>query len=293
MAETFLRRLFGGLRKAPPTVEEARAELGRLAEERPAFRAPALWLRELLPDLAAAGPPPEPPLSRERARAKLSAGVPLLRDEPVTVDVRAFRRRWMRACDALEALQPDGAAAALARAVRRRDLDCGGLVAAVTAGRAGYVRERADALGLNADLAATLTRYVLFPAFTPLDAALAPLREGSGWDAGMCPTCGGQPLLAEFRGLDQSRHLRCGLCAASWPAPRQRCPFCGNRDHERLGFLHREGEESQCRAAVCDACRGYLKTLSTLAALPPLSLLVADVATLHLDLAAADRGYFR
>ena len=31
--------------------------------------------------------------------------------------------------------------------------------------------------------------------------------------------------------------------------------------------------------------------LSTLSALPPLMLLVADAATLHLDLAAADRGY--
>jgi hypothetical protein len=31
--------------------------------------------------------------------------------------------------------------------------------------------------------------------------------------------------------------------------------------------------------------------LSTLSALPPLMLLVADAATLHLDLAAADHGY--
>ena len=30
---------------------------------------------------------------------------------------------------------------------------------------------------------------------------------------------------------------------------------------------------------------------ATLSALPPLHLLVADAATLHLDLAAAERGY--
>ena len=43
--------------------------------------------------------------------------------------------------------------------------------------------------------------------------------------------------------------------------------------------------------ATCDACRTGIKTLSTLSMLPPLMLLVADAATLHLDLAAADRGY--
>ena len=54
---------------------------------------------------------------------------------------------------------------------------------------------------------------------------------------------------------------------------------------------HAEGEETKYRALVCDACRGYVKMLTTLSALPPLPLLVADAATLHLDLAAAERGY--
>jgi FdhE protein len=207
------------------------------------------------------------------------------------VDERAFRRRWRRACDALLSLQPDADAAALADAVRRGPLDPAELTAAVVAGRPGEVRERAAEHGLNPDLAATLLRYTLFPAFTALDAALTPLREGAAWGRGVCPTCGGRPLLAEFRGLDQSRWLRCGLCAAGWEAARQWCPFCDNRDHETLHYLHREGEESRCRAALCDACRGYVKTLSTLTAPPPLALLVADAATLHLDLAAAERGY--
>jgi FdhE protein len=258
------------------------------------LRAPALWLREILPDLAArAGDVPVPPLSPEQARDKLASGVPLLRGERLAVDVRAFRRRWGRACDALESLQPDGAASALGAAVRNGNIDAAEVVASVTGGMTGYVRARADELGLNAELAGTLARYALFPVLVTLDAALAPLREPFAWRRGGCPTCGGKPLLAEFRGLDQARFLCCGSCAASWPADRQWCPLCDNRDHERLSFLHREGEELRCRAALCDACRGYVKTVSTLAALAPLSLLVADVATLHLDLAVADNGYFQ
>jgi len=292
MAESFLRKWFGGLRKAAPTVEEARTELDRLAEERPAFRAPVLWLRELLPDLVPLTDVNLLELSQERARTKLAAGVPLLRDEKVSVDAKAFRRRWCRACDALETLQPDGAAAALAAAMTKGRLDPAALVEAITAGNAAYVRERAAELGLHPDLAATLTRYTLFPHFTALNTALAPLHETFAWSRGACPTCNSRPLLGEFRGLDQSRYLRCGLCAASWDAARQWCPLCDNRDHERLSFLHREGEEARWpKAALCEACRGYVKMLATLALLPPLSLLVADAATLHLDLAAAERGF--
>jgi FdhE protein len=291
VAESFLRRWFGGIRKVPPTVGEARAELDRIVAENPAFRAPALWLRELLPDLAPISSEHPSALSQEQARAKLVAGIPLLRDEVLAIDGKRFQRRWCRACEALEALQPDGAATALAEAVRRGRLDPLAIVQAVTTGQTKDIRVRATELGLRPDLAATLARYTLFPEFTALDAVLAPLREGIGWERGECPTCGSQPLLGEFRGLDQSRYLRCGLCASSWDAARQWCPHCDNRDHETLSFLHREGEESRCRAALCDVCHGYVKMLSTLAALSPLSLLVADVATLHLDLAAAERGY--
>jgi FdhE protein len=63
------------------------------------------------------------------------------------------------------------------------------------------------------------------------------------------------------------------------------------REHEMLGYLHVDGEEAKYRAATCDACRGYVKTVSTLTELQPLQLLLADLATLHLDLIAAERGY--
>jgi FdhE protein len=289
VADSFLGRWLGRVRSAPPSADEARAELDRLAAERPAVRAPALWLRELLPELAADERVTVPPLTADQARAKLLGGVPLLRGEPLNLDGKALQRRWRRACAALGQHQGDGAAHA--EAVRRGRLDLVELAGVVVAGNLGAVAERSAALGLDAGLTATLLRFTLFPALVALEAALAPLRSGVGWERGECPTCGNGPLLGEFRGLDQSRHLRCGWCAADWPVPRLFCPFCGCRDHERLGFLHREGEEMRFRTATCDACRGCVKMVTTLSALSPLALLVADVATLHLDLAAAERGY--
>jgi FdhE protein len=290
MVVSFLRQWFGGRRDAPP-VEDARAEIDRLAAGRPALAPLFGWLRDLLPDLAPDDAPPALTLTPEQARAKLAAGVPLLRDERLDLDLKAFHRRWRRACDALEARQPDGAATAQSKALHEGRLDAAGMVAAVLAGRPEDVRDRADALGLDAGLTATLLRYTLFPTFTALEAALAPRREGVGWPHGHCPTCGSWPLLAEQRGLEQTRWLRCGLCAAGWDAARLWCPYCGTTDHERLHYLHAEGEEARYRAALCDACRGYVKTVTTLSEVPPLQLLVADVTTLHLDLAAAERGY--
>ena len=165
------------------------------------------------------------------------------------------------------------------------------MAGAVLAGRPAEAQARAEALGLDPALAATVLRFTLFPTLAAIEASLAPLREGSGWERGYCPTCGSWPLLGEFRGLEQSRILRCGLCAAGWEVPLLWCHFCGNRDHEQLGYLHPEGEETRDRAAVCDACHGYVKMIQTLSPLPPLHLHLTDAATLSLDLAAAERGY--
>ncbi len=295
MTDSLLARWFGGTQPTDPAVEKAGAELDRLATARPDLLPLCQWLRAMLPDLLPCPPgtasPCHPNLEPERARAKLCEGIPLLRGERVDIDVKAFRQRWQRACAVLETQQPDGAAGALADAVRNNRLDPATLVDAVVAGRPEVVRERAEELGLDPVLATTLLRFTLFPVFTAIDAALSPLRAGVTWEQGYCPTCGSWPLLGEFRGLEQTRFLRCGLCASGWEVPRLWCPFCGNRDHERLGFLHSEGEDMKYRASVCDECRGYVKMVSTLFALQPLHLFVADAATLHLDLAAAERGY--
>jgi FdhE protein len=244
----FLRRWFGGSKAAPP-VEEARAELDRLCADRPALRPLYVWLRELLPDLAPDESVTPPPLTVERAREKLVAGVPLLRGETLTLDDKGFRRRWKRACDALETAQSDGAAAPLAEAMRRDQLKPADLITAVLSGRGEEVRERAASLGLDPGLTTTLLRHVLFPTFTGLEAKVSALQEGVAWERGYCPTCGSWPLLAEFRGLEQTRWLRCGLCAAGWEAARLWCPFCGCQDHEQLALLHAEGEETRYRAA--------------------------------------------
>ncbi len=291
MAGGFLDRLLG--RPAPPPdVADALAEVERLRSESPALAGPAALLAEVLPILAEPPSTSTPPyLTPERAAEKLAGGVPLLRGEDVPLDAKALRRRWADVTAAVGRHGAGEAAGALAGAVRRGQLSVEEMAAAVLAGRPEEVHVRADALGLDAGLAATVLRFTLFPTLVSLGAGLAPLHADTAWGRGYCPTCGSWPLLGEFRGLEQVRWLRCGLCAAGWEFPRLACPFCDNRDHRRLGHLHVEGEESRRRAATCEECRGYVKTVATLGPLAPPQLLVADLATLYLDLAAAERGY--
>src|SRR5262249_33510585 len=148
MAASFLSRWFRGPQEADSAVESARAEIDRLAAARP-DPAPVLgWPRDLPPDLATGGAAP-PPLRAGRARAKLRESTPLLRDEPLTIDGGAFGQRWQRACAALEARQPDGAARALGEAMRDGRLSHEATVRAVLEGRPEAVRQRAEELGLD------------------------------------------------------------------------------------------------------------------------------------------------
>jgi FdhE protein len=286
------RKLLGRSPTLSADVQEALGTLNELRQQRPALAGAATVLLEVLPALSdGTGYGTPPPLGPNEAATKLAGGVPLLVGEEVAFEVVRFRRLWCCVCQALEKQVQAEAAKQLAAAVRSGRLDPRELVRSVLARRPDAVHARAEELGLDPALTASVLRLTLFPLLSNVESAVRPLREGVAWRCGYCPTCGAWPLLGEFRGLEQTRFLRCGLCSAGWEFPRLMCPFCGNHDYESLGYLHAEGEEAKYRAATCDACRGYLKMTATLAALSGPMLLVTDLATTHLDLAAAERGY--
>jgi FdhE protein len=113
------------------------------------------------------------------------------------------------------------------------------------------------------------------------------------WPEGYCPVCAAWPILAERRGLDRSRQLRCGRCAAEWEIQWLCCVYCGERDHERLGSLVPDGGGEVLKVEICHTCGGYLKSVATLQRIPGIELLLRDLDTVELDLVAVDRGYGR
>jgi FdhE protein len=291
VAGDFIHKLLGRKPTLPPEVEKAQAELARLAQERPVLAELAGQLSDFL--LALYVEPIRvvvPTISKETATEKLQAGVPLLRGETVDVDWLAAQRRLQDVVAALAQRRAD-AAPPLARAVRSGKLAMAGLASAALAGQPEKIHERAASFDLDVSLAASVVSLTLFPVLVPIRAGLEPLFSAVAWAHGYCPVCGSFSKLGEFRGLEQIRFLRCGMCAAQWQFPRLRCPGCGQHDHRRLGYVHVEGEENKWRAAICEECRQYVKMVSTLTALSPLQLLVTDVATVHVDLLAADQGF--
>lgn len=115
----------------------------------------------------------------------------------------------------------------------------------------------------------------------------------SYWHAGYCPVCAAWPLIAERRGLDRSRRLRCGRCAADWEVPWLFCIYCGEQDHRKLGSLEPESGGEMLKVETCATCRGYLKSVASLQGFSPLDLLLQDLETVEFDLIALEREYRR
>ncbi len=292
MAKSAITNLFSRREPLPEEVADALERLGQLAESSPALR-DAAAIQGIILRIVYEQPPRAGQLSMAQARAaeKLYAGEPLLRGEELQLDIPAVEATILRLCQAIgKHVEDPNDAATIAAAIARRELVVATFVRQALDGETAAIREQAAELGLNGDLLSTLLRFSLFPALTQLSAELARLRGAAAWAQGYCPNCGGWPLLGEHRGLEQLRYLRCGLCAAEWQVDRLLCPFCGTREHTDLSYLHVEGADHE-RAVTCEQCHRYLKVLASLAPLTPLDLVVRDLATLHLDMIALERGY--
>jgi FdhE protein len=272
-------------------MREALDDLARLAGDKPALAGPAALLAEILPrlfeqTLATA----VSPLSADRARVKLSSGVPLLRGENLQIEPTGFRHCWLSLCEAVQRHQGE-IGEKLRLAVEEDRLRPGDLLCHVLAGHLDAIRGPVEALGLDAGLTATVLRLALIPALGPVNTGWLALRRGVPWKEGFCPTCGSWPLLGEFRRLEPVRFLRCGLCMAEWEFPTFTCPFCYVDDQPFQSTFNVDGEDSKYRAATCAACHIYVKMVTTKSPLTGPQLLVADLATMYLDVAAPERGY--
>ncbi len=155
------------------------------------------------------------------------------------------------------------------------------------------IAREAKHLGISLELLLTLLQYSLMPTLQSYARQLKPVLELDLWTRGYCPVCGAWPALSELRGADPIRYLRCSLCGSDWVYPLLRCPYCENADHKRLEYFFVEGEEKKERVYICEECKGYMKVFSTLDPLQAELLTLEDLATLHLDMIASEKGYSR
>ena len=243
-------------------------------------------------------------LPREHVAARVRRGVPLLHEQPVRVDVNFAAYLVGRVLNVLEERDDPE--------LRSRLDD---LIAAATGGSLEPERLFGEAFvqhqqhlaevafqagGVDPELLATLASQAVAPLLRAYAQRLMPLLErlddgsveGVAWSRGYCPVCGAWPLLAELRGVELAQFLRCGACGSAWRSQRLFCPYCANEDYRSLGTLTVEGEQ-RFRVAVCERCNGYLKVVNAFDPAPAELLGLQDAASVHLDLAAIERGYRR
>jgi FdhE protein len=113
------------------------------------------------------------------------------------------------------------------------------------------------------------------------------------WQEPYCPVCGSWPAFAEVRGIERRRYFRCGRCGGAWPARSLSCPYCAMGDHEALVSLVPENASSRALIEACRRCLGYVKTFTTLQGCPPARVMLEDLASVDLDVAALGHGYLR
>jgi FdhE protein len=227
------------------------------------------------------------------ANPELSLGkpvgeIPALHEATINLDITVFKRllldmvetaglrqEWPELVDTLNSID----LAQFAQAVIEWDL--------------AAIDRLIDAPAVSPALLMTLGGCAILPQMHAIHAHRQDDFASAGWRSSYCPVCGSWPTLAEQRGLEKAIFLRCGRCFSEWPSRHQYCIFCGNDDHERLGYMAIEGERESRRVMTCDECQGFLKVIATVKPFTPGELLRRDLDTLVLDLAAGDEGYMR
>jgi len=256
------------------------------------------WLRLVDRALNAAEDPDWERLAIE-PKADLASDAPLLHGAALHVDTRRVRRLLRDLLREAERTGGEGSDSERGKDrgdstpnVRARRLDAMGVLKAAIAHDPEAIERAAVAAAVGPDRLAVAAQLTAIPILHVCAARLRN-RIPQSWLNGYCPICGAWPATAELRGLERNRRLRCGRCASDWPIPVLRCPFCNELRHDRLRSLLPEGDEQTRRVDACDTCKGYVKTFSTLQAMPPRTLAMIDLATVELDMVAEDRGYAR
>jgi FdhE protein len=214
---------------------------------------------------------------------------PLLEGALIRLDGRRARKLVRELIHVADDARDDRA---VSTGLRGRRLDVVGLLHAAIVRDHDAVDRIATRAGLDAHALEVVAQLAVMPL---LHACAERWREHipSAWTHGYCPVCGAWPALAELRGLERSRRLRCGRCATDWPLPVLECAYCGETNHDQLGTLTPEGESQTRRVEVCYTCKGYLKAFTTLRPMPLRTIAMTDLASVDLDLIAQEREYAR
>jgi len=222
-------------------------------------------------------------------KMKTKEGFSLVEPAAFTVDVPAAEKLLAQICEiAVRSGEKLGAAGeALTRAMGD-GVVMDRLFADVLTDR-GRIAELSKTMDVSPQMISLLLYLAVKPSIEAGVRQLSARLTGSHDNQSNCPICGSAPIIGELDSEGQ-QWIHCGLCWHRWPVKRLACPFCNNRHSHSLEYLYSE-DEPEYRVNLCGRCRRYLKVADTRKMsrgfYPPLE----QVASLHLDILASEKGY--
>ena len=278
----------------PMTTEKIKRAGRQLAQRRPAYAAMLAFYTDVF-------------CAQEESKGNLELDPIQLPPETVTarqreerplVDIAAFRFDTASAESLTQEIcrligvhqtQIEKGAKRMAGALKDRGLDPERLFRSLLVDD-DYLPATAERTGIDRNTLVFIGYLGLQPSIASCAAQLAHhldsenVRSRSG-----CPVCGSPPALA-LLGHEGRRVLCCSFCRHQWRAPRVFCALCENTRSGQLHYFFAE-EEKDLRVDVCDNCRQYLKSIDTRDLARPVFPPLEQVASLHLDMIAAEKGF--
>lgn len=220
---------------------------------------------------------------------KAKEGFSLIEPTAFTVDTPAAEKLLAQICQiAMLSGEKLGAAGDALTQAMRDGVAMAGLFADVLADK-GRISDLAKTMDVSSDMLSLLIYLAIKPSIEAGARQLAVRLTSSQETQSNCPICGSAPIIGELDAEGQ-QWIHCGLCWHRWSVKRLACPFCQNRDSSSLEYLYSD-DEPEYRVNLCGGCRRYLKVADTRKMsrgfYPPLE----QVASLHLDILAAEKGY--
>jgi FdhE protein len=153
------------------------------------------------------------------------------------------------------------------------------------------IEQIADEFGFDKKVFRFLIQNTIQPSIEASIKQLGSELDPETWLKGYCPLCYSLPSLSLLKEEVGKRYLLCSYCGYQWRIDRIFCPFCGNGEQESLHYFYGEGEEVY-RIDLCDKCHQYIKTIDY-RELKESDPALEDLATLHLDILASQKGFKR
>ena len=234
--------------------------------------------------------------------AKLERKIPVLINEPISVDSNDITPFVLGFCEDLASGKSGGSAGRLGTIVEQGQIHVGSLLAASVGRQQEAIRTKAHHLGVAPDLLWLVAELTAGPVANRLQRKLLEELQGKhealhlpiwDWSQGFCAACGSWPTFRErILGQQEDPLLRCSFCGAAWATVIAECIYCDTAGAASIKAAS-DPEQSSQYLELCRQCGGYLKCIDVNNPTPFELLPIEDLGTCQLDLGAVKQGYNR